>query len=235
MIRFRKIVKRAICDACGARLSTDGQENDDGTPSAVHHGELKNRFGYGSDIDTMDSVTASLDLCEECYKKCLEMLRIPLHQLMIPAYHLKIIGEHRLLKNDESFAGQKNEELYYTYGWGCRFCDWTDFDHGLRLPEHRCENVRKIDFERGAKCQTCSGPDDHYRVLPSYSEVSDSWVHYVKRPAAQEDEPVPCSASALALSLMKQDERVDPEIKAKFEALDAARKARKKGAEPIGE
>ena len=59
----------ALCDACGKPLVT----NEYG----VHYGDLKSRFGYGSDLDHPDTIPCSFDLCEGCWTRALRAIDLP--------------------------------------------------------------------------------------------------------------------------------------------------------------
>jgi hypothetical protein len=218
MIRKRVVIKKAFCDACGKKLSGEGQENDDKTTRDVHYGRLVNEFGFGSDLDGVDNTLGTLDLCEECYKKCFAVLKLPLSQHQVPFYHLKLVGEHRLLENDQPFNGEVGKELYYVHGWACKFCDWRDLDHGMSIPEHVCSTKKLIDARRDEQCLYCAGKHPEFDFEPLYSERADAWIHYPVVGHLQN--PPVCGANEFILSKMHQEGRINPKFKEDLDRLD---------------
>lgn len=203
MIRKRIEVKKAFCDACGAKLSGEGQENDDKTVRDVHYGRLVNEFGYGSDLDGIDNVTSDLELCEECYKKCFVALGLPLSQWQVPVYHLFVAGEHRLLENDALFNGEIGKEIYYLHGWGCRLCGWRDLDHGLKIPEHECEKKKQVDARRDELCEYCAGKHPEFKFDPHYYD-NGKWIH-IPILSSNDERPL-CGANEFMLAIAKEDQ-----------------------------
>jgi hypothetical protein len=220
MIKKHTIVDKALCDACGARLSHEDQTNPDGTPSGTHYGELNNHFGYGSPLDGIDDPLGHLHLCEACYAKVFKALNLPIGYRDRP-WHLRFRTEAFEVSDDKPFDNEKDDRrgAYYAPVWVCKFCDWFSTGHGYSIPEHRCENHDRIMRVRQADCSVCTSPlvegqPSHYD--PVYSEREDAWIHYQYRG----NDSVPCKASPIALELMRKEERIDPELKAKLEAID---------------
>lgn len=138
MITKKTIIKGAFCDACGAILSSEGQQNSDGSPCAAHHGKLVNHFGYGSDLDGLGDPQIDLDLCEACYRKCFEALGLSRNP------H---IGQLHVSIERERIEG--TDEFYCIRGWKCTACGWEDFSRGLKIPNHVCNKEGKDDQGRG--------------------------------------------------------------------------------------
>jgi hypothetical protein len=218
MIKRHTIVDKALCDACGARLSHEEQENADGTPSGTHFGELTNHFGYGSPLDGLDDPLGKLHLCEACYGKVFKALNIDYRDR---PWHLRV-GTSVFNVDDDKPLGEGADDFraaYWAPVWRCMFCDWRSTGHGYSIPTHRCENHDRIMRVRQADCAVCTNPlvegqPSHYD--PIYSEREDAWIHYRYRG----NDSVPCKASPIALELMQKGERVDPEWKAKLKAAD---------------
>jgi hypothetical protein len=220
MIKKHAIVDKALCDACGARLSHNDQANPDGTPSGTHFGELTNHFGYGSPLDGLDDPLGKLHLCEACYGKVFKALNLPSGYRDRP-WHLRFRTEAFEVSDDKPFDNEKDDRrgAYHAPVWVCKFCDWWSAGHGYSIPTHRCENHNKIMGVRQDACGVCTSPlvegqPSHYD--PVYSEREDAWIHY----KYQGNDSVPCKASPIMLELMRKEERIDPELKAKLMDAD---------------
>jgi len=228
MIRSKKVVQKAICDACGAALSTKYQEGPDGKPRAAHYGKLVNSFGYGSELDDPEDSLSNLDLCEECYKKCFRALNLPQCTCSVPS-HLRVYLTAFWTDNDQP-CGEKAEvrrEIYHAPEWVCLFCDWKATGRGYSLPDHRCETLNKVRGESTSACKFCRGEDPKFRFVPTYAERHDRWIHH----KLEGVENVDCAASDAWIGAMRPGTRVDPKwlarVKADEEALLAlARKKR---------
>jgi hypothetical protein len=219
MIKIHNVILKALCDACGAKLSHEGQTNADGTPHGTHFGELRNEFGFGSPLDGLDDPTAKLVLCEACYTKVFKALNIPISYYDTP-WHLRVgLGAFEV-SDDKPFDNEKDDRrgAYHAPYWVCKFCDWLSTGHGYSIPTHRCESITKIMGVRQDSCGVCTKPASEVSYSdPLYSEREDAWVHHKKNSSDSEH----CKASPLMLELMRKGERIDPEWKAR---LDAARK-----------
>jgi hypothetical protein len=179
MIRQHRVIKKAICDVCGAKLSSECQENDDGTVRGVHFGRLENHCGYGSDIDAIDDRTGSLDLCEACYLKALAALGIP-REHYLPE-HLRLGSSMRLIDTDEEFNGELNREVYPQHLWTCKYCDWFLLGKGMALPDHLCDTVKEMEAKSKELCNLCRGEDvGDFRTDAQYSQREETWVHWKK-------------------------------------------------------
>jgi hypothetical protein len=223
MINKRIVILKALCDACGAKLSHEDQHNADRTPSATHYGELTNHFGYGSPLDGIDDPTGKLHLCEACYTKAFKALGISIGYRDTP-WNLRVGTACFNIADDKPVSPDADDfrEAYWAPLWSCKFCDWTLGGRGYSMPRHQCENVNRIMGVRQDSCGICTltppidGEPSHYD--PVYSEREDAWVHY----KYQGHDSVPCKASPIALELMRKGERVDPEWKAKMDASERA-------------
>lgn len=231
LIKIHNVVQKALCDACGAKLSHEDQTNADGTPSATHHGLLQNRFGYGSPLDGIDNALAKLDLCEACYIKAFDALKLPISQYSTP-WHLRVRTEAFEIASDLPFDNEKNDRrgAYYAPVWCCKFCDWTSSGKGFAIPVHRCEAIAKIEGIR-VGCDICQGRIPDLRYDPIYSEREDAWIHF--RIPDRGSENIPCKASPIMTELMRKEERIDPKWKAQLDAseklLEGRREERQKG------
>lgn len=220
MIKIHKVILKALCDACGARLSHESQANSDGTPSATHYGELNNHFGYGSPLDGIDNALGRLHLCEACYLKAFKALNLPTSQWEVP-WSLQVRSEAFETADDKPFDNEKDDRrgAYYAPVWVCKFCDWWSAGHGYSIPEHRCENIDLLlDAQKSCAICTNSLLEDGRPVYsePLYSDCKDAWVH------RKINDFVPCEASPIMLELMRKGERIDPEWKAKLDATERA-------------
>lgn len=218
MIKIHKIVLKAICDACGVKLSHEDQKNADGTPSGTHYGELTNHFGYGSPLDGLDDPLGKLHLCEACYGKVFKALNLASGYRDRP-WHLRV-GTSVFNVDDDKPLGEGADDFraaYWAPVWRCMFCDWTSTGRGYSIPEHRCKNHDRIMGVRQDSCGVCTSPmvdgcPSH--TEPLYSEREDAWVHYKDR----SNDSVPCKANPIMLELMRKEERVDPKWKAQMDA-----------------
>jgi hypothetical protein len=176
MIREHRVITKALCDACGAKLSSECQENPDGTIRGVHFGRLQNHCGYGSDLDAIVDSARSLDLCEACYLKALAALGVP-QEFHIPE-HLRLGSSMRLVDTDEEFNGQVNREIYHVPVWTCKYCDWFLMGKGKALPDHLCDTVKETEAKCKELCNLCRGQDvGDYDVNAFYSQKDETWVH----------------------------------------------------------
>lgn len=146
MIKQTKVIQKALCDACGTKLSTASQRNDDGQAYDAHRASLTNEFGYGSPLDYCDGrIPRTFHLCEECYKKACDALGLPWCESKIDEKGLSL--DHRMLmvKDDTPFDVVLNNkgEVYHLPVWRCENCPWEVQTTSYKIPEHVCPNAKR--------------------------------------------------------------------------------------------
>ena len=191
MIRKHIVIKRAVCDACGKPLSSEGQKNPDGTAHAVHYGVLKSDFGYGSPYDG----EVEHEVCEACWKKALDALRLPINANIhtTPVYCQQ---EPFRLKDGKPFKGERGVEIYHTPVWRCYFCNFVSKGHGS-MPEHACKKWKGLMAKCKKACPTCRRGNAGW-PFPAWRAHSRRWSHLLGG-------PVPCNAHDILMAAMRAD------------------------------
>ena len=203
MIHSKTVVKKALCDVCGANLNSGRVFDIDDVPRSVDHGKIVNNFGYGSNLDNIDARHISLDLCEACYRKVFKALNIALS--VDDLWYLRL--------DNTTVMCEDNKDFYYVPYWTCIYCSWSDTGHGVATPQHLCQNVKDI-IAAEQHCSLCRGENKAYFLTPRYSEF-DRWEHLYnpdyERPENEKYNTPTCEINNIRLAQMRNEARTSRE------------------------